>query len=737
MKKSSSSRFFLLAVMLLLALSINLVAQEAPSAGPIPLTTTKFDYSNVPADLLAGTAYAHSTNTNTFVSLPVPGGTPLTSIGAMTYGSFASSGTFGAGGVFYLTTVTSGLFTVNLATGVGTLVAPLSVSNLNGISYDPVSGNYYAVDALNLYTVNVATGTVTLVGSMGVAGSLFIDIAINCAGEAYSYNLADDNAYRINLTTGGATLLGPIGFAANFGQGMAFDKQDGTLYMMAFNNTAFTMQLRTVNLTTGATTLVNDYGLNQIAPFDVNNTCGPPVGPGPATNPNPTNGQTGVLITLPQLTWQNPAGATGNQTFFGTSPGSLNQVQTGTLATSYNIPGGSLQYSTTYYWRIDEIDGSGTTTGPVWSFTTQGDPNIDTLFFDDFEASTDTVPVNFTVINDGGTLVWRVFGPPYPNTYTMPATSSGKVLAADSDEGGSGTGPTTLLSTARLTNPLNGSIYQTITLEFDSDWNAIDAADSCYVDVSNDGTTWVNYLAYGGVDVRNTHVTLNISPTAATQSQFWIRFKSVQPGWDWFWVVDNVLVTGQNIVPVELSAFTASASGNNVVLNWSTATEKNNRGFEIERKVGENFIGIGFVNGYGTTTETKEYSYTDSKVSAGVHVYRLKQIDFDGTYEYSNEVEVEIGTPSVFALEQNYPNPFNPSTKISYSLAVDSRVTLKIYDVLGQEVVTLLNSTISAGSHELVFNASDLNSGVYFYTIEANGVDGKNFTSTKKMILTK
>ncbi|QQS38074.1 MAG: T9SS type A sorting domain-containing protein [Ignavibacteriales bacterium] len=736
MKKTSSSRFFLLALVLLMTLSINLLAQEAPSAGPVPFVNSKVDYAtNNGIDLLAGTAYAHSTNTNTFVSLPVPGGTPLTTIGAMTYGSFASSGTFGAGGVFYLTTVTSGLFTVNLTTGVGTLVAPLSVSNLNGISYDPVSGNYYAVDATNLYTVNVATGTVTLVGSMGITGSLFIDIAINCAGEAYSYNLADDNGYRINLATGAATLLGPLGFNANFGQGMAFDKQDGTLYLMAFDNTAFTMQLRTMNLTTGATTLVFDYGLNQIAPFDVNNTCGPPVGPGPATNPSPGSGATGVSASLPQLTWQNPAGATGNQTFFGTSPGSLNMVQSGTLATSYNIPMGTLNYSTTYYWRIDEIDGSGTTTGPTWSFTIESDPNIQAIFFDDFEASTDTVPVNFTVINDGGTLVWRVFGSPYPNAYTMPATSSGKVFSADADEGGSGTGPTTLLSTAVLTTPLNCSNYSNISLQFDSDWNAIDAADSCYVDVSNNGTTWVNYLSYGGVDVRNTTVTLDISATADGQSTVWIRFKSVQPGWDWWWTIDNVLVEG--VIPVELSAFTALANGNNVVLNWSTATETNNHGFEVQRKVGSEFVAVGYVEGAGTTTETQNYTYTDREVGTGTHTYRLKQIDLDGTFEYTQEVEAEIISPSVFALEQNYPNPFNPSTKISYSLAIDSRVTLKIFDVLGQEVMTLINSSITSGLHEVNFNASNLNSGVYFYTIDAQGVDGSNFTSTKKMILTK
>lgn len=730
MKKSSSTRFLFFAVLMLMAFTVNMLPQEAPSAGPIPYTATKFDYTTNPGDLLAGTAYGHSTANNQFVSLPVPGGTPISVIGPNTYGSFASSGTFGAGGVFYLTTVTSGLFTVNIATGVPTFVAPLSVANLNGISYNSVNGLYYAVDATNLYTVDVATGTCTLVGSMGVAGSLFIDIAINCAGEAYSYNLGDDSGYRINLTTGAATLLGPLGFDANFGQGMGFDKQDGTLYLMAFNNTAFLMELRTMNLTTGATTLVNQYSpLDQIAPFDVNNTCGPVLGPGPATNPNPATGATGVSTTLPQITWQNPAGATGNQTFFGTSPGSLTMVQSGTLATSWTITGGPLQYSTTYYWRIDEIDGTGTTTGPIWSFTTVPDPNLASLFYDDFEAGT----TKWTITNDGGTCVWTIYTPTYPNLYTLPAGSSGGVFAADADECGSGT---TLLSTATFANPVNTMGVTGLHLRILSDWNAIGTTDSCFIEASTNGTTWDRLLTYGSVDVRNTVIDL---PMTAYQNQatLWVRLVSIQPGWDWWWAVDNVLLEG--VIPVELTSFTAAANGNNVVLNWSTATETNNHGFEIQKKAGNEFVGVGFIDGFGTTTEAKSYSYTDSKVGAGVHVYRLKQLDFDGAFEYSSEVEVEVGAgvPSVFALDQNYPNPFNPSTRISYSLATDANVTLKVFDVLGQEVMTLLNSAIVAGSHEVTFDASNLNSGVYFYTIDAKGIDGQNFTSTKKMILTK
>jgi hypothetical protein len=192
-------------------------------------------------------------------------------------------------------------------------------------------------------------------------------------------------------------------------------------------------------------------------------------------------------------------------------------------------------------------------------------------------------------------------------------------------------------------------------------------------------------------------------------------------------------------VPVELISFTASVVDEHVNLNWSTASETNNYGFEVERKTaGQEFSKIGFVGGYGTITESKSYNYVDNTVSSGSYTYRLKQVDFDGTFEYSNEVEVDLDlAPSAYSLAQNYPNPFNPNTKIDFSLASDSKVTLRIFDILGQEVAIIVNANLGAGLHSFNFDASTLNSGVYVYTIDAKGVDGTNFTSTKKMILAK
>ncbi|MBE0570664.1 MAG: T9SS type A sorting domain-containing protein [Ignavibacteriaceae bacterium] len=204
-------------------------------------------------------------------------------------------------------------------------------------------------------------------------------------------------------------------------------------------------------------------------------------------------------------------------------------------------------------------------------------------------------------------------------------------------------------------------------------------------------------------------------------------------------------------VPVELISFTAEVDGNVVTLFWQTATETNNSGFEIERAPSKStpkgetsgWQRIGFVEGKGTTTEIQSYSFTD-KPEPGKYKYRLKQIDFGGTFAYSPEVEAEVKAPNVFSLERNYPNPFNPSTKIKYSIPdVALRqaqsailVTLKVYDILGNEVATLVNGEQTAGAYEVEFLTSSgirqLVSGIYFYQLKAG-----SFIETKKMMLLK
>ncbi len=195
-------------------------------------------------------------------------------------------------------------------------------------------------------------------------------------------------------------------------------------------------------------------------------------------------------------------------------------------------------------------------------------------------------------------------------------------------------------------------------------------------------------------------------------------------------------------LPVELSSFSYTIIGSTVKLIWQTKTETNNYGFEIERKIqmqGQNYNWekIGFVNGNGNSNSPKNYFYVDDfygkpDYRTGKYSYRLKQIDNDGNFEYSKIVEVENTVPEEFRLEQNYPNPFNPSTKIKYYLPKASFVKVTVFNLLGEEIITLVNAEKPQGIHSIDFNAAGLNSGVYLFRIEAG-----NFRQTRKMTLIK
>ncbi len=195
-------------------------------------------------------------------------------------------------------------------------------------------------------------------------------------------------------------------------------------------------------------------------------------------------------------------------------------------------------------------------------------------------------------------------------------------------------------------------------------------------------------------------------------------------------------------LPVELNSFTAVAQKTSIKLQWKTATEVNNYGFNIERRIinndlsaTSNWMKIGFVKGNGTINSPHSYSYTDANVSSGTYAYRLKQIDNSGAYKYSQEVQVSIAVPKAFVLRQNYPNPFNPTTTISYDIPgteTQHTVSLRVYDILGKEVATLVNETKEAGSYQVTFDASKFASGIYFYKLQAG-----NFTSVKKLVLMK
>lgn len=452
------------------------------------------------------------------------------------------------------------------------------------------------------------------------------------------------------------------------------------------------------------------------APFTVFGTAGAPCPVGAPTNPNPPDGATNLSINPGNATWTNGAGTTRVKVFFGPA-GNMQQVYNGVAISQIAIPG-PLNYNTTYQWKVRCENDTCGVDGPTWSFTTMQNPMLQVIIDEPFNNLN-----NWTPAGPLGLTNWSA---------NASANAGGSAPELRLSWTPSFNGASYLKSNqlnAPVGVPLQGS------LKFFLDWYANPSGTTGLAVTYDDGQTytpiWQEVDPTGNVGPQ----TVNFSFTV-TQSNFKLAFfyngNSFNIDYIYF---DDLLV--QYIIPVELTSFTATALGNDVQLNWATATEKNNQGFEIQRNNGNGYQVVGFIAGNGTTVQPQQYSFVDRNVTPGKYTYRLKQIDFNGQFEYLPEVEVDVIGIKEFSLAQNYPNPFNPATTISFNLAVDSKVSLKVFDVLGQEIMTLLNETKTAGTHTVSFDASKLNSGVYFYIIDASGVDGQKFTDVKKMILNK
>ncbi|MFZ2866177.1 MAG: T9SS type A sorting domain-containing protein [Ignavibacteriaceae bacterium] len=260
-------------------------------------------------------------------------------------------------------------------------------------------------------------------------------------------------------------------------------------------------------------------------------------------------------------------------------------------------------------------------------------------------------------------------------------------------------------------------------------------------DTTDDGLN----IIYGNIQGSNVYDLYNNTPDMIyAQNNDWGVYDSASIEDHIFHIVDDTLLglvkfmPFSNSIPVELTSFTARIINEYVRLDWITAAELNNSGFEIEKRTSSNqsvtgmWNTIGFVPGFGTSTEKHIYLFDDKNLEVGKYQYRLKQIDFDGTYKYSDIAEINFVLPAEFSVKQNYPNPFNPVTSIQYTIASKQFVTLKVYDILGNEVAKLVDEFKPAGSYEVNFDASGLSSGVYFYKITS----GK-FIETRKMLLMK
>jgi len=248
------------------------------------------------------------------------------------------------------------------------------------------------------------------------------------------------------------------------------------------------------------------------------------------------------------------------------------------------------------------------------------------------------------------------------------------------------------------------------------------------------GIVWA--LEYDGINPA-TNTTLLTAPSSVTS------FGVDENNELYITSFNGIIYRFETEIPVELTSFTAREQNEKIILEWTTATELNNRGFEIERSqkhengTQSEWTNIGFVNGNGTTTEKHSYSFVDEEFPGTVY-YRLKQVDLDGSYSYSDVVEVNGTNVNSFKLEQNYPNPFNPGTVISYNLPEESMVNITVYDPLGRIVDNITNEIISAGYHEKSWNASQFSSGIYYLKMNAESVSSdKKFSKVLKMMYVK
>lgn len=251
----------------------------------------------------------------------------------------------------------------------------------------------------------------------------------------------------------------------------------------------------------------------------------------------------------------------------------------------------------------------------------------------------------------------------------------------------------------------------------------MDGTDSLGVWATTDGGT--NWFGFSGGTLLNTYVIRALAFKSTGNHTLYAGCSSASGA--------GIYEYTFSFIPVELVSFSAEVYSNDVNLSWITATEVNNYGFEILRSLNDgshNWQSIGFVAGHGNSTEFQNYSFTDIQVPIGTYSYRLKQLDYNGNSTLLKIVEVNVLPPGNFVLMQNYPNPFNPVTRIAFSIAESNRTSLTVTDVIGNEIALLLDEVIPAGSYDLNFDASNLPSGVYFYTLQSGSV-----SITKKMVL--
>lgn len=535
----------------------------------------------------------------------------------------------------------------------------------------------------------------------------------------------------------------------------------------------------------------SDLGLTASDTFSVY-TPNSAYAPNPSTCLHPSHLKTNVYKPYPKLIWRKSTGytATGYKIYLGTDsmPANiLNGYSTG--LDTFFFPT-NLNFSTKYYWQVVPYNNDGDASNcPVRSFTTQANLSYGTgnaangnYYYANStpDASGSLTQPTYQWISDTATRItsWTsgtsddgYFRVPdigfnftfFGNTYrTNNVNISSNGFISFGTSGSTSITPQIFPSTTAPNNVIAGAwrdldcgvsdarIYYTSS----SDKFVVTWWKACRYNYTSTYITFQIVLYPNG----NIYINYNDQLTSTPLTNFitnsccvGIENSSGSAGINYRYAVNDTNITGSQMfsspltvafssngssLPVQLTSFDYKVSGRDIALNWVTTAETNNSGFEIERckvKSAYEWCKAGYIKGSGTTTDTRNYTFTDKNLSSGKFKYRLKQIDNNGNYNYYELNGIpEVGIPKKFSLLQNYPNPFNPNTKINYEIPIKSKVTIKIFDLLGREVSILLNEISEPGYYTIEFKANTLASGIYFYRMEAG-----NYSEVKKMLLIK
>ncbi len=612
------------------------------------------------------------------------------------------------------------------------VVGPLASGQtaIKGMGHNTLTDTWYVVSsndfgsAAYLYTLNVATGGLTQVGQI-TGADLPTSMAIDCNGNAYIVDLvvgvsATAILKTLNLTTAAAAAIGTnLGFANStaYGHDLDFNSETGDLYWGAYWSSGFFSSggsFRHINIATGTSTEITPLGQYQnYVSFSVNGLC-------------PTTGPVAYTFDSDQYKYGTVNLSTGAFTSLNFFPqGSSMQAVTGEnngTDAQYSIVANTA-FTNFYLWNINFNTLSGDSIGVVGPLAA-GQTAVKGMAHNTLTATWYVVSSNdfgtagylYTLNVSTGALtqVGQITGANSPTS--MAIDCAGNAYIVDVVSGISSTAifkSLNLTTAAATTIGTNLGFANSTAYGHDLDFNP-ETGDLYW------GAYWSSGFFSSGGSFRQINVTTGVSTeiTPLGQYQNYVSFS-----------INGVCT----VVPVELTSFSANVNDGTVVLNWSTATELNNSGFEIERKSqNSDWMRIGFVSGSGSTTEIRKYTYSDNSVTSGSYSYRLKQVDLDGTFEYSQEVNVDV-TPSMdYALQQNYPNPFNPTTKIRFTVPETSVVKLTVFNAIGEAVKDLVNNYYEVGSHEVIFNASNFASGIYFVRMESG-----SFVSARKITLMK